>query len=72
MSDPYPQTVIAILLLLLNALFALGGESFKTLNKAILNRKAEDGDKTALKLPLFWKNPICSEPPFPREEPCVR
>ncbi len=57
MSDPYPQTVIAVLLLLLNALFALGGESFKTLNKAILNRKAEEGDPTARKITKVMERP---------------
>ncbi|MBQ1273119.1 MAG: HlyC/CorC family transporter [Clostridia bacterium] len=57
MPDPYPQTVIAVLLLILNVLFALGGESFKTLNKAILNRKAEDEDKTARKITKIMDRP---------------
>ncbi len=57
MSDPYPQLIIAILFLLLNALFAIGGESLKTLNKALLNRKAEEGDKTAAKITAVLEAP---------------
>lgn len=57
MSDPYPQLIIAFLLLLLNALLAMGGEGLKTLNKALLNRKAEEGDVTAQKIAAVLERP---------------
>lgn len=57
MSDPYPQLIVAIILLAVNALLALGGEAIKTLNKAILNRKAEEGDRTACKISAVLETP---------------
>lgn len=57
MSDPYPQIIISILLLLLNALLSIGGEATKTLNKALLNRKAEEGDATAQKIAHVLEKP---------------
>ncbi|MBO5247671.1 MAG: HlyC/CorC family transporter [Clostridia bacterium] len=57
MPDPYPQITISILLLLLNALFTLGGESVKTLNKALLNRKAEEGNDTARRIVSVLEKP---------------
>lgn len=48
--DPYPKLIISIVLLLLNALFTLGGEGMKNLNKALLNRKAEEGNRAARKI----------------------
>ncbi len=57
MSDPYPQIIISILLLLLNALLSIGGEATKTLNKALLNRKAEEGDVTARKISAVLEKP---------------
>ena len=57
MPDPYPQIIVSILLLLLNALMAIGGEATKTLNKALLNRKAEEGDPTAQKISAVLEKP---------------
>ncbi len=57
MSDPYPHVIIAILLLLLNALFALGGEAAKALNKALLNRKTEEGDPVARSISAALEKP---------------
>ena len=50
MPDPYPQIIFAILLLILNALLSAGGNGIKELNRALLARKAEDGDKTAIQI----------------------
>ncbi len=57
MPDPYPQLLISLLLLLLNALLTLGSEGLKELNKAQLNRKAEDGNKTAQKIGILLEKP---------------
>lgn len=57
MSDPYPQLILCLLLLLLNALLTVGGEGIKNLNKALLNRKEEEGDKTAKKIAVLLEKP---------------
>lgn len=57
MSDPYPQIIITVLLLLLNALLSIGGEAIKTLNKALLNRKSEEGDPVAKKISAVLEKP---------------
>ncbi len=57
MPDPYPQLIFALLFLGLNALLALGSEGIKELNKALLNRRAEEGDKTARKIADLLEKP---------------
>lgn len=48
--DSYPTLLVSALLLLLNVLLSLGGESTKNLNKPLLARKAEEGNGTAKKI----------------------
>lgn len=55
--DPYPTLFVSIALLLLNVLLTLGGECTKNLNKALMNRKAEEGDKTAKKVAALLEKP---------------
>ena len=50
MPDPYPQWIITVLLLLINALLSFGGEAWRTMSKALLNRKADEGNKTAVRI----------------------
>lgn len=57
MPDPYPKLFISALLLLLNALLSMGGEGIKNLNKALLNRKQEDGDKIARNIASTLEKP---------------
>lgn len=54
--DPYP-IVFTLILLLINALLAAGKEAFINLNKATLNRKAEEGDKTAVRITALEEKP---------------
>lgn len=48
--DPYPNLIASIFLLLLNLLLTVGSESLKNLNKTQLNRKVEEGSRTAAKI----------------------
>ena len=55
--DPYPKLIISLVLLLINILLTLGSDSVKNLNKALLNRKAEEGDKIAKKISAVLEKP---------------
>ncbi|MBP3301342.1 MAG: HlyC/CorC family transporter [Clostridia bacterium] len=55
--DPYPKLIISIVLLLINLLLTLGNDSLKNLSKALLNRKAEEGNKTAIKIAAALEKP---------------
>ena len=51
------QIILQVIFILLNAFFAGSEIAFLSLNQVKLNKKAEDGDKTAARLLVFVENP---------------